>query len=403
MSTSPVNTFTRITKLLAKAALLLIVWVILTAAMLEIGVRLLVDHLPERWQTGARLVIDGQPYQRNRVDVMMWDAGLVLQPDLVDARLPISRSVSVSVTTNRINNSNFGFRNRPVDYPVDAAVVGDSFGFCFTDYADCWVPRLEEASGLGIINLSQPGTASLSHWRMVNEFARPFEPSLVLWIFYVNDFNEDYGRAAGEGLIPFIPDAVDFSGEYEATTSPVLRWLRRNSAAFAVIDVTLNGEWPYLTDYERLFVAPYSASYRDGSIDFGQRYLLEVTDMDKARNQAGVPLARAAISDARDAVESWGGQFAVVLLPSKEEVYDHLTAPVLGETLARIHQSYLTMLSLCDELALMCIDTLPALQTRARAGEHLYYSDDSHFNAHGNAALTAIILDWMTANTLLED
>ncbi|RPI98222.1 MAG: hypothetical protein EHM39_08370, partial [Chloroflexi bacterium] len=52
-----------------------------------------------------------------------------------------SAEVRFSVTTESLWGSRAAFRTRQelVDQHVDAIAVGDSFTFCFTDEADCWV------------------------------------------------------------------------------------------------------------------------------------------------------------------------------------------------------------------------------------------------------------------------
>jgi lysophospholipase L1-like esterase len=58
------------------------------------------------------------------------------------------------------------------------------------------------------------------------------------------------------------------------------------------------------------------------------------------------------------------------------------------------------MLDLCAELALDCLDPLADFQGRARAGEALYYADDMHLNAAGNAALAQLLAEYLKERAL---
>jgi hypothetical protein len=329
--------------------------------------------------------------------ISMWDRGLVLRPDLVEASVSVSPAVRFHVTTRRLFDSPFGFRTHLPDTPVSMAVVGDSYGFCFTEEVDCWVPLLSASTGQTIVNLSQPGTSGQTHWRMLNEYARGMQPPVVLWVFSQNDFNEAYGHAVNNGEIaPIDEPPLMVDPALEPQVSPLVAWLRGHSVAFAVLDSALFGDWPYLDDFQRLFVAPYQTEYRDGVLEFGQPYTFAVGDMTRPHNAAGVTLYRDALIQSRAAVESWGGRLVVVMIPPREMVYEHLTRPVLGEErYTRLAGSYEAMQALCVELNLMCFDALAGFARRAEAGEHLYYTDDPHLNPYGNGVLMTQVRDYL--------
>ncbi|MBI5959193.1 MAG: hypothetical protein HY866_10690, partial [Chloroflexi bacterium] len=78
-----------------------------------------------------------------------------------------SAEVRFTVTTETLWDSRPAFRTRQelVDRYVDAVAVGDSFTFCFTDEADCWVHKLGQLTNRNIINLGITSTGSVSHQR----------------------------------------------------------------------------------------------------------------------------------------------------------------------------------------------------------------------------------------------
>jgi hypothetical protein len=120
-----------------KWALLTLAWLVIVAALLEIGLRIAAPLLPGRLQIGVQRVLTGQPYQVNKVAYMMTDSehGYVLLPDLEDVTQAVSPQVSIRFSTIRLWGSRFGSCTRPVDYIVE--VAGSAIhSACFTEYED---------------------------------------------------------------------------------------------------------------------------------------------------------------------------------------------------------------------------------------------------------------------------
>jgi lysophospholipase L1-like esterase len=378
---------------------LLLVWVVLTYAALEIGLRLTAPSLGGQIGTVARYVTTGQPYSESWQPA--WrenrDHYYALRPDVTDVLQYGSPTVSFRLTTHKLwddglpPDEGIGFRTRPIDYRVDAVVVGDSFGFCFTEEADCWVTRLAAQTGLGIANLSMPVTGSISHGRILADYGAPLEPPIVIWQFFGNDFNDDYGLLAWRGDIEPLDDAGadDASGD-----AGVGQWLTQHSIVWALGEVLLTGRWSGTPDSERVFTPQYTAAVNDRGdvLQFGKLYEQRALDMTRPANQFGLEQSRAAFTEAQARVDAWGGELVVVLIPTREEVYAHITEPLMGaEAIARQHSAREAMLGLCDSLRLTCIDPTDAFTARALEGDMLYYRDDMHLNPRGNALLAEIV------------
>ncbi len=122
----------------------------------------------------------------------------MVPPGLKNRRLYFSDG-QFDITTISLWGGRAGFRSNPPEWPVDLAVVGDSFTFCFNAFADCWVQRLHSGYGWSTMNLGQRGTGSLAHLQILRTFGVPLEPRVVLWQWYGNDANEDYGMAVMRG------------------------------------------------------------------------------------------------------------------------------------------------------------------------------------------------------------
>lgn len=375
-------------------------WLVVTPLLLEGVVRLATPALPPYLQLVAQRVTSGEALDINRIGLMSMDIdhNFMMKTGVTDALYGPAPGVAFRVSTVQVQDSRMGFRSRPFTLgdPIGAMVVGDSFSFCFTEYDDCWVTRFDRSTGLPTFNTAQGSTGSVSHWRFIDTFGRTFEPPLVIWQFWVNDFNEDYQLAVLRGEIPEssvrteVPDYPDEGGA-------VIQWLRANSVAWAVTEVALGNESAYVSDFEKYhFTRPYTVEYNGHRLNFGQRYEQIATNLDDPRVYTGVPMTRMALRQAKAAVEGWGGQLVVVILPTREEVYRDLTAPVMGaEAVDALGAPRRAMNGLCRLEALTCLDLLPIFQGYAAQGDHLYYTDDMHLNPTGNAILAYEVERWL--------
>ena len=378
------------------------------AGLLEGGLRLFPSALPPRLQEIVYLVINGTPFAQE------WDTAwvrnrehyFIVKPDLVDSLQYGSPLVSFHVNTIELwEGGGIGFRNRPVDYFVDAVVVGDSFTFCFTEYEDCWVTRLEQNTGMGLVNLGQPATGTRSHYLILDGYGKPYNPPLVIWQFFGNDFNDDYGLLSYRDEIEKLDgDVVADAEAHQKTldTSGLAGWLRTNSVAFSVLEVALTGSRGGLNPTDDQFGERYEVELANGQrLGFGQPYEPLALDMERPANQAGRDASRESFQNALDLTESWDGKMIVLIIPTREEVYESLTTDLLGDDLGKIKSARLAMLDMCEELAMLCYDVLPDLQNFAEQGESLYYYDDMHFNPNGNRILADLVQVWLDEQGLL--
>lgn len=369
--------------------------VLITLVLLEGALRLFAPRLPGQIGVVARYVTTGQPFSEQWTPA--WhenrDHFYTLRPDITEALQYGSPSVSFQLTTNKLwddglpPDEGIGFRTAPVDFAADAVVVGDSFGFCFTEQTECWVEIWARNAGINIVNLSTPVTGSISHARMVQDFAAPLEPPLVVWQFFGNDFYDDYVLHVWRGDIESLnPEtAADQSGS----------WFARETVTGALVELVTTGTWSGLPAGERAYQAQHRAAYPGGVLEFGKRYELTALDMRRPENEYGYAQTRQALEDAQAAVESWGGELVIVIVPTREEVYSSITVPVMGqENLDTLASARSAMLDLCAELAIECLDPTDELSERAHNAA-LYYPDDMHLNAAGNAALAEILQGWL--------
>ncbi|MGB7341796.1 MAG: hypothetical protein WBC91_23060 [Phototrophicaceae bacterium] len=381
-------------KKLAQITGIILINLIIIAVLLEILLRVFAPSLPGAVGVAVRWVTTGQPYQEEWTQA--WQQNIdhywSLRPDIDDALQYGSPTVSFRMSTVELwENAGIGFRTDPVDYFVDAVVVGDSFGMCFTERADCWVDQLATQTDLGIVNLSQPVTGTTSHLRILRDFGVPLletnpEP-LIIWQFFGNDFNDDYGLAVFRDEVE-APESED-SGK---------NVVRQPSALLAVAQTLITGQFVGVPDSEALFVKPYRATYGDNNVlQFGGEYEQTALDMSREINQIGYAYSREAFISAQDIADNLNGNLVIVIIPTREEVYRDVTAPVMGEeAVNRLQSARDAMLDLCAELSLTCYDAYDDLVAVADTGEALYFSDDMHLNPRGNAILAQAVADYIT-------
>ena len=387
-------------RLLSRVAIVLLSTVF-AIFLLEIAVRLSYGALPSALQIALRFVHQTPFTEARLAPLPLWQEDRIYQtvvrPEARNVQQIGSSSARFRVNTYSWWGGHVGFRTPPPeDGEVKAVALGDSHTFCFTDEQDCWVNLLSARLGVPIANLGQPATGSESHARRYYSFvANPAlglrQPRLVLWQFFGNDYNDDYGLALLNGTARTPPSVAPPA----PSESRLAAWLRQYSALFALLDALARADEPRM----KLFVDPYRVTAGQVDISFGRPYLAEAFDMRQARNLEGEALSQAAILRTRDLVESNGGRFVVILMPTKEEVYRHLTEPYLGAVyLDQLAEPRLRLLAFCAAERLTCLDLTPALSARAQQGQQLFFGDDVHLNALGNRAVVEIVADFLAQN-----
>jgi hypothetical protein len=392
-------------KKFAKLIAIILINLLIIAILLEILLRLFAGSLGGQVGVAARWVTTGQPFDQAWTPA--WQQNIdhyyALRPDLVDTLQYGSPSVSFQMSTIGLWENSIGFRTDPVNFYVDAVVVGDSFGMCFTERADCWVDIFAGHTGMGVVNLSQPVTGTTSHLRILRDYGEPLfrdatKPPLVIWQFFGNDFNDDYGLAVFRDEIEMVAD------EAVAKEETFWDWLRSHSALLAVAETILTGRFTGVPDAEALYVKPYRATYGENVLQFGGAYELRALDMSLEANQLGLGYSRESFMGAQDLVSSWGGNLVIVIIPTREEVYRAITEPIMGaEAIDKLESARETMLQLCADLALTCYDAYPVFAERAGNNEALYYQDDMHLNAYGNLVLAEALTAWLQEDGLIGD
>jgi hypothetical protein len=270
---------------------------------------------------------------------------------------------------------------------VDGVAVGDSFTFCFVDEDDCWVQRLGQLTDRNIIDLGITSTGSVSHQRVLASFGIPLKPPLVIWQWFGNDANEEYGLAVMNGV-------TQVKSTNPVSSVPEYNWWDKNSAFYVLLKLYLGSKNTFEASLQ--FHSPEYAEKGHVKLAFGQPYLWSAFDMEQPSNLDGWARSQDAFRAARDMVDSYGGTLLIILMPTKEQVYRDMSEPLLGaEKLALLDKPYQMMKDFCAQENLTCLDLLPIFQQYADEGEQLYFTTDMHLNKRGNEVLADTLAGWL--------
>jgi hypothetical protein len=212
---------------------------------------------------------------------------------------------------------------------------------------------------------------------VVETFGLPYQPRMVIWQWYGNDFNEDYGLTHPEEA-----PALSFRTP-KRHLPPLILWLKQVSMVAAILDRTASDQETARANPE--YVAPYRVT--DGALQFsyGLPMTIRAFNLDDPATQAGVGLTTQSLLDTRDLLAERHVPLVIILIPSKEEVYRPWTEPTLGrDTLDKWSAGRTKMIDLCRRENLLCLDVTDALSQHALRQERVYWASDLHLNAAGN-------------------
>lgn len=247
-------------------------------------------------------------------------------------------------------------------------------------------------------------------WSQVHEYqylhhAGPtLHPNLVVQFFYVgNDIGDAWPRSRGEVRESERPIATtDDDGELSFPD-----WRRRSIGEGDLFLGSLSRRSALVRAYETGIVDKLRYAERDGQGIEGQ--MLEIFRFKETPPEARAwRTVEALMLATRDEAERQGARYALVVVPSKWQVYKddwRSLLSAIGETdderwVLRGPNRRLTQLA--ESHGVPVLDLLPALREAARTGnERLYFPVDIHWTDAGHDVAANAVAEFLLADELL--
>jgi lysophospholipase L1-like esterase len=379
----------------------------------------------ESTQYGRRL--------RRRVDTLNeWRYGDIVRMGYIPrdvSRGPVHR---FRFTTDRE-----GFRNSVVRDHFDVAALGDSFTDAqLMPEEASWPVQLERRIGAPVRNYGTAGFGPQQELRVLKEFVAVHRPSRVVLAFFAgNDIFDAEGfddfERSGEWTQRSpgwpIKEIISRSNTWYLTSAwnaAVTGLSNRYGTTFAEVlaprPITPEQGLPAPNFDRGMFTVPVNGHVMSWA--FMPPYLntLNLSERDFAERR-GWTLTRAAILEMQRVTRDLGGEFVVMFLPFKSQVY----WPLLERSLSRASlrsalQFYLNgnqrpvdldamrrnrlaqnrlLRRLCEEADIPFVDTTDVLEAHVDAGENVYFPDDSHLNEVGEALVAETLAAFLSSQS----
>src|SRR5256886_1844638 len=103
-----------------------------------------------------------------------------------------------------------GFRNAPLHIPADVVLLGDSLVYGQgVDFDDTLGNRLEQRSGLRVVNLGLQGDCAFQEAYRLTAYIEVFKPRLVVYVSTPNDIEDLYVYLSDAAMEAFIAQPVE--------------------------------------------------------------------------------------------------------------------------------------------------------------------------------------------------
>ena len=382
-----------------------------------------------RWEDTPRF----GPRLRRRVDeISEWRYGDIVRMGFIPPAV-----APVTLHRFRLVTDADGFRNGAARERFDIAALGDSFTDATTmAVEESWPSQLERRLGVTVQNYGTAGFGPQQELLVLKDYVAAHRPARVILAFFAgNDIFDaeafdEFERSGGRNARPApgwrIKDVFSRADTWYVVSAlkAGTAWLGKAQPPAHAEAVQLH-EWPSadagvaLPPFDRGMFA-VQVNERTLRWAFMTPYLNTLNFSEhELRNRAGWTLTRAAILDMQRVTRAFGGEFVLMFLPFKSQVYwpvlERAMAPdVLRPALQfylggngrdldldamrrnRLAQNHL-MREFCERAHIPFVDTTDALSTRVESGENVYFPDESHLNETGQAIVAETLAAFLRA------
>ncbi len=367
--------------------------------------KVLIEHMPQ-YQERIGYVLDAEHGARQLPAGQVVEYAVTpLSGDLYNyPGACISQANSLPFETYRVSftRDSRGFRNEePWPDDVDLVVLGDSFTAAERIQQPYWQDLADS-----MLVLAVPGSGTLEQQLLFEYFALPRKPeTTVLAYFAGNDLSDN-------GYIPWmksigltwqdLPHLYKHTHDY-STVFRLFQYLAET--ALQVVERTCH--YPLIAQTEPPTPVVFYRYFLP-QLRLNEEHILETHLMQHTRTS---------ISEMASALAATDGEFVIMYIPTKLEIYwDYLDDESKEKFITtesrdydvgglkylepNLHVQRQVMRELADEFGVAFLDLTAPLQDAVRAGISPYFVADTHWNQHGHNIARNALLDFLNRSTL---
>ena len=337
--------------------------------------------------------------------------------------------LGVRIAPNTPGHDANGFRNAAVPAQVDVVGLGDSQTWGVNvQSADAWPQQLAKLSQRSVYNMSVGGYGPVQYWRLT-EKALNFSPKVIIvGLYFGNDLYDAYSLTYGNDHYAdlrsnpasdelkhdtirnasqaYWDEEKNFHNTYgRSSPSGWSFWVREHSAVGRLLN--RSEFWPGATDVDYEIDREWAQAYpAHGAVCnddrlrtvFTSAYRLTALDLDDPRIAEGLRITKVVLSRTQQELDGHGVKLLVLLIPTKELVYDDLmqregrSTGTYSRLVGMENRAREEVKAWCTEKHIACVDALPELRIAIANRQQVYPSTtESHPNAAGYAVLAATV------------
>ena len=387
-----------------------VLWLLIVAVCLEVGLRLLPQAVPlsflSRFDPGIRSEIAARRDLTRSADTVLLprsDGGPPARMWLYKPGFVVTTHDQEEGVVGQVQMDQNGLCNSPADLyeapRFDVIALGDSFTWCTAVRAEeAWPARLQAMSGLSTYNTGMSGRGLYEYLQILQHFGLPKRPDIVVMAVYEgNDFRDAHrfhrARAgdeeAGEQFV------CAFSWKALCRVHELLdgTFLRRSSYAYNLVSGAVHALSYSATKDEIDF--RYEVRFSDGeTLEFNS----ENGDRDEVQYARWLVEGQLSTGLFDEALEEWmalsaqhGFMPVLVYVPSAYTAYvdqSRFEDPAV-ETVLRAYSGTLRdyFAGQAGRLGYVYVDATPAIQKQSQvlsSSDRLYFRSNVHLTQQGH-------------------
>lgn len=266
-------------------------------------------------------------------------------------------------------------------------VIGDSFPFgTYVRARDSFPLVTQRLTHQRVVNLGI-GSQSPAQYKRLVEVSYKYSPDVVIYTLFSNDFifappnteKLDTAFATKPRLIDtsLFKTQLDLKDHF----STAVKWLSNQLLSYQLFKLLKGATHqcvPVYWEENNHLMVFQTKEYWDSFYTQHEHYL------DLTLNQV-----RQYVLEAKEYVESWGGEFVVLMIPHKEFAYekkvpDWIRKQIVSASQLKVYEDFLLSLS---TKRIKTLDTLPLFAKHIDKNEHPYFSIDGHLNEEGHGII----------------